>query len=130
MTEVIRLAALALVIGIAAFLLREMGWRGAVAFSVFGAAALLSFLSDGLSKFIDGVYEIGTLGGISEITKDILKVVGASYVFGISADICSELGEKALSTALTSVGRVEIFLISMPYFMGIVKSAVGLVGAQ
>lgn len=30
MTEVIRLAACALVVCVAAFLLREMGWRGAV----------------------------------------------------------------------------------------------------
>lgn len=128
MTEVIRLAACALVVCVAAFLLREMGWRGAVAFSVFGAAAFFSFLSDGLSEILGSVSEIGEIGGISEITKEILKVVGASYIFGISADICSELGEKALSAALLSVGRVEILLISMPYFIGIVKAAVGLVG--
>lgn len=130
MTEVIRLAACALVVGVAAFLLREMGWRGAVAFSVFGAVALLSFLSDGLTEILGSVSELGDIGGISEITKEILKVVLASYIFGISADICSELGEKALSAALVSVGRVEILLISMPYFVGIVKSAVGLVGIQ
>ena len=130
MTDVLKIAAAAITTSVAAFLLREMGWRGAVAFSLFGAAVFLSFLSDGLGELGRGIGEIVSVAGVSEIAGEILKIVGASYVFGISSDICQDLGERTLSTALVTVGRVEILLIALPYFIRITRSAVELVGGE
>ena len=127
MSEVFKICAAALVLCIAAFLLREMGWRGAVAFSVFGAVALLSFLADGLFSFVKGVSAFTEKTGVSDMAKEVLKVVGASYVFGISADICTELGQRAVSAALVTVGRLEMLLISFPYFLKIIEAGAALV---
>ena len=127
MSEVFKICAAALVLCVAGFLLKEMGWRGAVAFSVFGAVALLSFLADGLFSFVKGVAAFTDETGVSDMAKEVLKVVGASYVFGISADICAELGERGISSALLTVGRVEMLLISLPYFLKIVEAATALV---
>lgn len=127
MTELIRISAAAILLAIAAYLLRELGWRGAIAFSVFGAAVFLSFLADGLKDAVGGITRVAEASGTLTLAGEILKVLGASYVFGIASDICRELGEKTTASALLAVGRVEIFLISMPYFIKIAEYAVGLV---
>lgn len=127
MTEILKICAAALVVGVAAFLLREMGWRGAIAFSIFGTVALLSFLSDGLFTFVGSIKSLSETAGTSDMAKEILKIIGASYVFGISSDICLELGERALSSALTAVGKVEILLVTLPYFIKILEAATSLV---
>lgn len=127
MTDVLRIAAAGIVIAVAAFLLREMGWRGAVAFSLFGLAAFLSFMAEGLSEVGGGVGRVARAAGVSEIAKEILKVVGVSYIFGIASDVCAEFGEKTLSSALVAVGRIEILLIALPYFVKITEAAASLV---
>ena len=115
-------------LAIAAFLLRELGWRGAAVFSVFGAAVFLSFLADGLSEGTRGIGRIAELGGVTELCGEVMKVLGTSYVFGIASDICSDLGEKTVATVLITVGRVEIFVIILPYFIKIAQYAAGLIG--
>ena len=56
-----------------------------------------------------------------------LKIVGAGYLFGICSDIAAELGEPLVSKGLLTVGRVEILLIAMPYFVGAVQLGAELV---
>ena len=128
MTDVLKICAAALVVAVSGFLLREMGWRGAVAFSVLSAVVFFSFLSDGLSRLGASVSALAKLGGVGTVAKEILKLTGVSYVFGVCSDICADLGEKTVSSALEVVGRVEILLICMPYFIKIAEYAVGLVG--
>jgi stage III sporulation protein AD len=129
MSEILRICGAAILLGIAAFLLRELGWRGAAAFSVFGAAVFFTFLADGLSDVAGGISRISELGGMTELAGQIMKILGASYIFGIASDICADLGEKTVASVLVAVGRVEIFLIALPYFIKIAEYAVGLVGA-
>ncbi len=128
MTEALRICAAALTVAVCGFLLRELGWRGAVSFSVVCAVIFLSFLSDGLSEMSKWLGSISKYGEIGAVAKEILKVTGVSYIFGVCSDIATELGEKSIATALTVVGRVEILLISMPYFFKIMEYAVALVG--
>ncbi len=129
MTEaVMKICLGALVIAVCAFLLRELGWRGVPAFSVLSLAVFMGFASDGLSKLLSELTGLSETANISFAAKEIFKIMGASYIFGICSDICSELGEKNLASALSVAGRVEILLIVMPYFLEIVRYAAELVG--
>jgi len=51
-----------------------------------------------------------------DYAKAIIKIIGAGYVFGIGADICRELGEVGVGSAVLVAGRIEIFAITLPYF--------------
>lgn len=128
MSDAMKICGGALIAAVCAFLLRELGWRGAVAFSAVALALFFGILADGLSVAAGGISEIAAEYGVGEIAKEILKTVGVTYIFGICSDICAELGERSLSSALDAVGRVEILLIAMPYFIKVLRSAAELVG--
>ena len=106
---------------ILAFLLSEYGYRGKRLFSVVATVSLLSL---GLELFFEALASldvISRLAGLSEATGCAVKIVGAGYVFGISSDICREMGEAGIATALTTVGRLEIFVTVLPYILKMVE---------
>ncbi len=128
MTELLKICGGAIIVAVTAFLLREFGTRGAAAFSILGLVIFLGVLADGVKDTAAAVSGLADMAGVGVMAKEILKLTGVSYIFGISSDICAELGEKSLSLALLAVGRVEILLIVMPYFLEIVKYSTSLVG--
>ncbi len=125
--EVMKICGAALICAVCAFLLREFGWRGTVAFSLIVLAVLAGVLADKLSELVKTAEVFSEYSGVGDVAKEILKITGVSYIFGISSDICSELGERSLSSILTAVGRIEIMLIAMPYFLKIIRYAAELV---
>ena len=42
-------------------------------------------------------------------------------VFGFTSDICASLGESTLASLVLTVGRVEIFMLALPYFVKTVE---------
>ena len=46
----------------------------------------------------------------------IVMIIGVGYIFGISADICREVGEGGISSGVILVGRAEMVAIALPYF--------------
>ena len=128
MSDVIKICAAALIAAVCGALLREFGWRGGVAFSAVALAVFVGVFSDGISEIASKTLSVSESYGVGKIAKEVLKLIGVSYIFGISSDVCTELGEKTLANTLVAVGRVEIFLIVMPYFLEIVKQAASLVG--
>jgi hypothetical protein len=55
--------------------------------------------------------------GIADAADKAIRAVGLGYVFGFTSDICNSLGESTLASLVTAVGRVEIFLLALPYFV-------------
>ena len=53
-------------------------------------------------------------------------MLGVGYVFGIVSDICEEMGERGISSAVINAGRIEIFLLIFPYFKKILEMGIGL----
>ncbi len=128
MSDALKICGGALIAAICAFLLRELGWRGAVAFSVIATAVLFGVLADGLSGAAEGISLAAREYGIGETAKEILKIVGLTYIFGICSGICTDLGERSLASVLDAVGRVEILMIAAPYFIKVTRYAAQLVG--
>ncbi len=128
MTELLKICGGAVIVAVSAFLLREFGWRGAGAFSILGLVIFIGLLTDGVSRAVRETSVLASAAGVGSLAKEILKVMGVSYIFGISADVSSELGEKTLSSVLLAVGRVEIILIVMPYFLEVVRYSTELIG--
>ncbi len=125
--DVVKICASALIAAVCGILLRELGWRGAAIFSVLALVIFLGTLADGIYALSDDVTMISEEYGVGQTAREILKVIGASYLFGICSDVCSDLGERSIAGALTVVGRVEILLIVMPYFLEMIRNAATLV---
>ena len=121
-----RLLATALLVTVVGALLGEIGFKGkraigGLAIVLFAIAAL-----DGISSMLSSVMELAEASGITEGARCALKVIGVSYAFGLVSDVAEELGERGVATAVTGVGRVEIFVIVFPFFKEILNIGIGL----
>ena len=112
-----------------ALVLREIGYRGAGVFAVISMVVILISSFEKLGEVINGLFNISSFSeALEEKIGIALKIVGISYVFGISSDICRNLGEGGIAKALEVAGRVEILLISFPFVEEIFEIGVELLG--
>ena len=107
-----------------AFILSSYGYRDKRLFSTLAATALLSFGLFLFSGAKDAILSLARLTGLGELATTALKTVGVGYVFGIASDVSRELGEGGIASALTVVGRIEIFVTVLPYIVRVVELGV------
>ncbi len=117
-----------MLLGISAFLLRSFGWKGAPVFAVICSVILISEASHILGDVFDSISFLYNESGIREGISAALKVLGLGYLFGISSDICRELGEAGIAKSLEVVGRVEIIAVAVPFWKRIIETGVELIG--
>ncbi len=111
----LRVCAAALICSLLCALLDGLGYRSKGLFATLCAIIILSLLGESLSRLFSGITSLADLTGITEAASCALKAIGLGYVFGITADICDSLGEKMISSAVTAIGRIQIFLVAYPY---------------
>ncbi len=87
-------------------------------------------LADGIGALgeIVGMLRDGLPADASDAVSVAVKALGLSYLFGISADICRELGEQGIAKCVEVVGRVEIISLALPYFRQIIELGVEFMG--
>ena len=123
-----KLFAVAVLFSVTAFILRSFGWRGTPIFCIVCALVLLgeSFLS--LSSLLSLIFGLSEELDIAAEIKAALKILGVGYLYGISADICRELGEGGIAKAAEVAGRVEIMLLILPFAEEIIRVGVDFIG--
>lgn len=123
---ILRWLGTALLIGISAYLLSESGFRGKRTFAALGGAVLFSAMAPEIGKMASDILGFADSLGIGEAAKCAAKIIGVGYLFGIGADILSELGENGISKVLLSAGKIEILVIIFPYFLDILELGISL----
>ena len=116
----------ALVCAILSALLDGLGFKSRRLFSTLSAIVIMVGLIGGVSELLGSVMKIADDTGIGEVADRAVRAVGLGYVFGFTSDICNSLGESTLATLVTAAGRVEIFLLALPYFVKTVELGVEL----
>ena len=125
---IFKACALALVGAFCAFILRELGWHSAGITATLCALIVFSLITDGVLAFTKEIERLYVLAELSDYGKCVLKIVGIGYVSGIGSDICRDVGQAGIATALGVVGRIEILLVVLPYFKEILDLAMRLLG--
>jgi len=123
----VRLAALGVLMAVMGFLLSELGFRGKRLFSVLCAVLILATVGEGIAELFGIMTELEAASGASEAVACAMKIVGASYLFGVCADIASEMGEGGIASALGAAYRVELLLLVLPYLRELVTAAAELI---
>ena len=114
---IVKAVGVALILTLMAVLLRSFGFKGAGVFAAFSLTVLLSFFVGEWAALSELFGYAATLDGEgAEYVGAIVKIIGVGYIFGISADICRELGEGGISSGVVLVGRAEMVAIALPYF--------------
>ena len=117
-----------MILGISAFILRSFGWKGTPVFAVVCSVILIGEASHILGNIFGSVSFLYSDTRICDGISAALKVLGLGYLFGISADICRELGESGIAKSLEVVGRVEIIAVAVPFWKKIIETGVELMG--
>ena len=123
----IQALACALICAILCSLLSGLGFKSKGLFATLSAIILFSLLGENLAAVVAGILNISEKTGVTEAAKTALRAIGLGYIFGITADICDSLGERVIASAVTLVGRIQIFLVSYPYFEKIVSLGIELI---
>ena len=116
----------ALVSAILSALLDGLGFKSRRLFSTLSAIVVMVGLVGSVSELLESVMKIAEGTGIGDAADKAVRAVGLGYVFGFTSDICNSLGESTLASLVTAVGRVEIFLLALPYFVKTVELGVEL----
>ena len=124
---IFKLIGTALILTLSAFLLKNLGWRGAPIFAAIAAVLFIAETEDTLGYVFSSIEKIGNEAEIDGALSSAIKVLGLGYLFGICTDICRELGEPGIAKAVEVVGRVEIIAVVIPYFEEIIRVGIGLV---
>ena len=112
-----------LVFAFSAVLLRNFSWRGAPVFAALCSVVILSLVPS-YFKDVIGIFKL--YEGAAESASAILKIIGIGYLFGVSSDVCRELGEGGIASALTLVGRLEIVAVALPFIAELIELALEL----
>ena len=114
-----QVAAYALITVFLGVLLRELGFRGSRLILLLGTVSVIGAAALSAGSLFSMLGGVGENNG--EYAVAIMKIIGVSYVCGVCADICSELGEASLSGAVCLLGRVEIVALSLPFIKRILE---------
>lgn len=118
--------ALLLLAAACVLILKNFGFRGAPLVAAVVSVSALSSYESAFSE-IFGVF--GYLAEVSEAGEYVaaaLKVVGISYLSGISCDVCREIGESGIARTVSLITRLEVILVCLPYVKEILSSLVSL----
>lgn len=118
---IIKLCMTAVLMAVVGVLLSAVGWKYKGVYSVLCIIILLSGLGEGLSALFSRIFGLTDAAGVSDVAACALKIVGVGYVFGISSEIATELGEGGIARGLTVISKCEMMLITLPYLSEILS---------
>lgn len=85
-----------------------------IGLTVFGS---FSRISSDITDLADGL-KIN-----SEYIMTVIKALIISVVFGIVSDICSDTGNKAISTCVELAGKLSILILAIPFIIALTSVA-------
>ena len=121
-----RVCALALLSAMLYAVLDSVGFKSRGLYATLCSLIALSLFGNSLTELFGSLSGIADRTGISEAASCALRAVGLGYVYGFTSDICASLGEGAIASAVTLVGKAQIFLVALPYFEKIITLGIEL----
>lgn len=115
-----------LLVAASALLLKSFGFRGAPVVAAVGIVAALSYYGEALSEIFAVFTYLDTVSDTGEYVSAALKIIGISYLSGISADVCREIGEGGVAKCISVITRLELIALSLPFIKEIISLALSL----
>ena len=111
-----------LLAAVSVLVLKSFGFRGAPLVSVIAIVSLVSYYSEALLSVSSLFGELSDTAEVGGYVSAALKIVGISYLSGISRDVCLEIGESGIAKAVSVVTRLELILLTVPYIKEILSA--------
>ena len=114
MTELFRICGVAVLGAVAALLIKKQSGGQA---ALVGVVALVRLLSPVLARYKEAISSLHAMlaeTGWEEYGVLMFKSLGVGLAVKVTADVCRDLGEESLASALETAGRLEILLLCLP----------------
>ena len=111
-----------LLAAVSVLILKSFGFRGAPLVSVIAIVSLVSYYSEALLSVSSLFGELSDTAEVGGYVSAALKIVGISYLSGISRDVCLEIGESGIARAVSVVTKLELVLVTVPFIKEILSS--------
>lgn len=119
--EIIRIAAMAMIILVVGLIVKKVGPEFSVIISIAGIVLLFAYGVGRLGLVIQLFNNIKNYISVDQkYIECIVKIIGISYIAQIGADICKDAGYNALGTQLIILGKLSILVMSVPIINGLV----------
>ena len=117
MTMLLRLCGIAVIAAIFSYIIKKQTDRSPSLFVILSFVLILSYITARIYPAISSLREL-TADNLSEgYFTLMLKALGISLIVKTVTEICEQMGETALSSAIEMAGRAEIFILCIPYIL-------------
>lgn len=87
---------------------------------------LVFFLLEGAENAITALFALSdTMGVDSILLETLLKALGICMLSQITANICKDCGENALSTGIEMAGRIAVLIMALPIASELIRMSLG-----
>ena len=105
------------------YLLSTLGARSATLYLALSSVFLFATVSEPYFEAARLLFSLPTNTATHEAVRVVSKALALGYLFGMSADLCENLGAPSLSKALVFGGRMLIFNLAIPYLTRLISLA-------
>ena len=105
------------------YLLSILGARNAQLYLALGSVFVIALASEPYFDAVKFLFTLPTDTVTREVTLTVSKSLALGYLFGMSADLCDNLGAPSLSRGLVFGGRMLIFSLGLPYLTRLISLA-------
>ena len=123
----LKIFGLAFLFAASSFILKALGWKGAPLVAACAIVGLLSLFMERLEPILEIFRIIKEEAGMGDAVECVLKIIGIGYLSGICSDICRELGEPSVASAVSLVARIESLAVISPIIVEILTLGLELV---
>lgn len=115
MTDVFKIAAIALVGGILSIFLRDTRREFAVLCAMVTGIIILFTAADMMGEIVTEFFALSEKAGIGDrYIRIILKTVGIAYICEFAAQLLKDAGEGAIASKVELAGRLGILYLTFP----------------
>ena len=125
---VFRLCCIAVITAVSAFILKQHKSELVPLCLTAGGIIIFLYAFDYLTESIEFLKSFTQSTGIdNEIIRTIFKIVGISFLIGLTASSVKELGFEGVADKLILCGKIVLFVVAIPILSSTYKIIVSLV---
>jgi stage III sporulation protein AD len=127
MSDIGKVAAMAVIAALCAVVVRRQAPDIAMVLALVAGAAILYSCAQALTEVLDFLDELSELGGLSSsVVKPVVKVAGIAVVTRITTEVCKDVQEGGLASAVETAGTVMALLTAVPLMTAVLSTLTAL----
>lgn len=127
MSDVIKVAAAAIVAAVCAIVVRKQAPEISLLLSACAGLLILLYCSGALQAVVDLMDKLGEVSGLSAaVVEPVMKVTGIAIITRLAADLCRDAKEGALAATVEMAGSALALLAVLPLMSAVLEMLSGL----